>query len=73
MCVFCGTICVSSSKCVSIIIKIKCVNFGKMSDIRSKLSFIINYTQFTTTDKIFIKTQTLLTVFDTHSRTVVGP
>ena len=44
-----------------------------MSDIRSKLSFIINYTQFTTTDKIFIKTQTLLTVFDTHSRTVVGP
>jgi hypothetical protein len=41
---------------VSIIVKIKCVNSGKISDICDKLNFTTNYTHFTTTDTHFIKT-----------------
>ena len=42
---------------VSIIVKIKCVNSGKISDICDKLNFITNYTYFTTTNTYFIKTR----------------
>ena len=51
--VFCGKCCVLSDKCVSIIVKIKCVNTSNISDICDKRNFITNYTHFTTTDTHF--------------------
>ena len=53
ICMFCGKCCVCSDKCVSIVVKIKCVNFGNISDIYNKLSITTNYTYFTTTDTYF--------------------
>ena len=44
-----------SDKCVSIVVKIKCVNSGNISDICNKLNFTTNYTNFTKTDIKFIK------------------
>jgi hypothetical protein len=38
-----------------IVVKIKCVNSGNMSDICDKLNFIINYIHFTIIDTDFIK------------------
>jgi hypothetical protein len=51
---------------VSIIIKIKCLNFGSIND---KLNFI----RFTTTNThfFFIKIHTNITIFDTFSGTVL--
>jgi hypothetical protein len=56
MFVFCGKFYVCSDKRVSIVIKIKCVYSGNISDICDKLNFITNYMYFTTTNKYFIKT-----------------
>ena len=42
---------------MSIIVKIKCVNSGNMSEICDKL-------KFTTTDTHFIKVHTYITIFD---------
>ena len=50
ICVFYGKCCVLSDKCVSIIVKIKCVNYGNINDIYDKLNFTTNYIHFTTTD-----------------------
>ena len=46
-------------KCVFIVVKIKCVNFGRFSDICDKVNFTANYTQFTTPDIYCIKTHTI--------------
>jgi hypothetical protein len=70
MCLFCGTFCVSSDKCMSIIVKIKCMNFDNMSNIYGKLKFNIKYIKFITTDTTFIKNYTHLIIFYTHGRTV---
>ena len=68
--VFCDKVCVCSDKCVSIIIKIKYVNSGNISDICDKLNFITNYTYFTTIDIYFIKTHINIIIFDTFYGTV---
>ena len=52
MFVFCDKFCVRSDEYVSIIVKIKCVNSGNISDICNKLNFTTNYT-YTTTIWIF--------------------
>ena len=53
--IFYGKCCVCSYECVSVVIKIKCVNSSNMSDNCDKLNFITNYTYFTITDTHFIK------------------
>jgi hypothetical protein len=58
ICVFYGKCCVRIDKCVFIIIKIKCVNFDRISDICDKINFTTNYTHFTIPDIYFIKTHT---------------
>ena len=58
ICVFCGKCCVCIDKCVFIVVKIKCVNFGRISNICDKVNFTTNYTYFTTPDIHFIKTLT---------------
>jgi hypothetical protein len=62
-CVFCGKCCVYSDTCVSIVVKIKCVNSGNISDICDKLNFTTNYIHF-------IKTHTNITIFYTFGGTV---
>ena len=57
--------------CVFIVVKIKYVNFGNISDIYDKLKFTTKYTQFTTTDKHCIKTHPKSTIFDTFDGTVL--
>jgi hypothetical protein len=69
MFVFCGKFYVCSDKRVSIVIKIKRVYSGNISDICDKLNFITNYTYFTTTNKYFIKTHINITTFYTFDRT----
>ena len=49
---------------MSIIVKIKCVNSGNMSEICDKLKFTTTDTYFTTTDTHFIKVHTYITIFD---------
>ena len=49
-------ICMFCSKCVFIIIKIKCVNFCKICDIYDKINFTTKLHTFYTTQQIFIKT-----------------
>ena len=61
---------VSSGKYVFIIVKIKYVNSDSMSDICDKLNFTINYTQYTTTDKTFIRKHINLIMFDTRNGTL---
>ena len=62
---FCDTYCVHSDICVSIVVKIKYVNSGNISDICDKLNFTTNYTHVITTDTDFIKTHTNITIFYT--------
>jgi hypothetical protein len=57
---FCGKCCVYIDKCMFIVIKIKCVNSNKISDICDKVNFTINYTHFITPNIYFIK---ILTTF----------
>ena len=52
---FCDKYCANSGKYVSIVVKIKCVNSGKISDICDKLNFTINYKYVTTTNTYYIK------------------
>jgi hypothetical protein len=56
--------------CVSIIVKIKCVNSGNITDICNKHNFTINYTYFTIIDTHFIKTHINIIIFDTFGGTV---
>jgi hypothetical protein len=56
--------CVLCDKCVSIDVKIKCVNSSNMSDIWDKLKFTTNVTHFITH---FITKH--VTIFDTHDET----
>ena len=74
ICVFCNKCCVRIDKCVFIVVKIKCVNSGRISD---KVNFTTNYTHFTIPDNIlskhtqyFIKTHTNSTIFNTFGGTV---
>jgi hypothetical protein len=46
ICVFCGKFFVRSDKCVSNVVKLKCVNSGNISDICNKLNFTTNYTHY---------------------------
>ena len=39
ICVFCDKCCVHIDKCVFIVVKIKCVNSGRISDICDKVNF----------------------------------
>jgi hypothetical protein len=61
--VFCGKFCVHSNKCVSIVVKIKCVNSSNISDICDKLNITTNHIHFTITKTHFIKTHTKLQFF----------
>ena len=65
ICVFYDKCCVHIDICVFIVVKIKCVNFGRISDICDKVNFIINYTHFTTPD-IHISKHTQILQFLTH-------
>jgi hypothetical protein len=67
--VFCCNV-LSVGKCVSIVVKIKCVNSSNMSNIYDKLNFTTNYTYFITTDTYFIKQHTHITFFDNCNGTV---
>jgi hypothetical protein len=58
MFVFCDKCCVRSDKCVSIIIKIKYVNFDNISDICDKFYFTTIYKYFIITDTQYIKKHT---------------
>ena len=53
---FCGKCCVCIDNYVFIVVKIKCVNYGRISDICDKINFTTNYTYFTISDIHFIKT-----------------
>jgi hypothetical protein len=60
-----------------IVVKIKCVNSSKISDIYDKVDFTTSYTHFITPDNIlskhtqhFIKTHTNITIFDTFGGTI---
>ena len=46
ICVFCGKSCVRIDKCVFIVVKIKCVNSDKISDIYDKVNFTIKLHTF---------------------------
>jgi hypothetical protein len=56
---------------VFIIVKIKRVNFSRISDICSKVNFTINYIHFTTLDIHLIKTHTNITIFNIFGGTVL--
>jgi hypothetical protein len=56
ICVFCDKCCVRIDKCVFIVVKIKCMNFGRISDICDKINFTTNYTHFTTSNNIYQNT-----------------
>ena len=46
ICVFCSKFYVCIGKCVFIVIKIKCVNLGRISDIYDKVNFTIKLHTF---------------------------
>ena len=49
ICVFCGKSCVRINKYVFIVVKIKCVNSDRISDIYDKINFTIKlYTLYNT-------------------------
>ena len=71
---FCGKYCVRIDICVFIVVKIKCVNSGRICD---KVNFTENYIHFTTLDRHlskhiqhFIRTHMHITIFDTFGGTV---
>ena len=51
ICVFCDKCYVRINKCVFIVVKIKCVNSGRIYDICDKVNFTTNYIYFTITDR----------------------
>jgi hypothetical protein len=72
MFVFCGKFCVYSNKCVSIVVKIKCVNSNNISDICDKLiKLYYKLHTFTITDIHFIKTHTKITNFEIFNGTIL--
>ena len=71
MFVFCGKFCVRSNKFVSILIKIKCVNSGNISDICDKLNVTTNYTRIQKLINILSK-YTQITNFDTFDGIVMS-
>ena len=56
---FCGKFFVYSDKCVSNVVKIKCVNFGNINDICDKLNFTKTMHIITTDTHISQYTQIL--------------
>ena len=65
---FCGKCCVCIDKCVFIIVKIKCVNSGRICE---KVNFTIKLYTFYNTWQTFIKTHTNIINSDMFDRT--GP
>jgi hypothetical protein len=55
ICVFCDKYCVRIDKYVFIVVKIKCVNSSRISEICDKVNFITNYTHFITPDNMLSK------------------
>ena len=51
ICMFCDICCVCIDKYMFIVVKIKYVNFSRISDIYDKVNFTTNYTHFTTLNK----------------------
>ena len=75
ICVFYGKCCVHIYKYVFIVVKIKCVNSSRISDICDKINFTTNYTHFTIPDRhlskhtqYFIKIHINITNFNTFDR-----
>jgi hypothetical protein len=68
--VFCGKCCVCIDKRVFIIVKIKCVNSNRISDICGKVNFTINYIHFITLDIHLIKIHTNITIFNIFGETI---
>jgi hypothetical protein len=60
--VFCDKCCIHIDKYVFIILKIKCVYYGRISDICDKLNFITSYTHFTIPD-IYVSKHTKILQF----------
>ena len=56
ICVFCGKCCVRINKCVFIVVKLKCVNSGRICDICNKVNFTTKLHTFYNTWQTFIKT-----------------
>ena len=50
ICMFCGKFFACINICMFIIVKIKCMNFGRISDICDKINFTTYYTHFITPD-----------------------
>ncbi len=69
ICIFCGNCSICSGKCVSIVVKLKCVNSGNMNDICDKLNFTKNYTHYPIYT-YFITKNTDITIFNTYNGTV---
>ena len=59
--VFCGKCCIRIDKCEFVVIKIKCVNSGKICDICDKVNFITKlYTFYNTLIYIYQNTHNIL-------------
>ena len=65
ICVFYDKCCIHIEKYVFIVVKIKCVNSSRISDICDKINFTINYIYFTTPDVCSNKTYTNIIIFNT--------
>ena len=72
ICVFCDKYYVYINKYVFIVIKIKYMNFDKISNIYDKINFIINYTHCTTFNIYFIKTHINIFLTNLTQRSVTG-
>ena len=68
-CVFCGNFYVCSDKCVSIVVKIKCVNSDNISDICNKFNLTTNYTYLQQLTHSLSK-HTNNTIFETFDKMV---
>ncbi len=53
ICVFCGKCCVRINTCLFIVVKIKCVNSSRISDICDKVNFTTKVYTFYNTRQIF--------------------
>ena len=71
ICVFCGKCCVCIDNCVFIVVKIKCVNSGRISDICDKVNFTTKlHTFYQNTNNILSK-HTNIIIFNTFDGTVL--
>ena len=58
---FCGKYCVRINKCVFIVVKIKCVNSGKICDIYDKVNFTTKqHTFYNTLTDIYQNTHNII-------------